>query len=58
MEAEKNMALGARFQKLRGDLIIRGAEFSEGQGELKKKARFWRASMLFCKCVISVTTLL
>ena len=29
---EKSMALGARFQKLRGDLTIRWVEFSEGKG--------------------------
>ena len=38
------MALGARFQNLKGGLTIRGggAKFSEG-------ARFWRATMFFCK---------
>ena len=47
------MALGAIFQKLRGEgggLSIRGAEFSNG-------ARLLRATMFFCKHVISVAAL-
>ena len=60
------MDLEARFQKLRwgwvggGWLTIRGAEFSEGQEDLNSQrgARFLRATMFFCKCVISVATLL
>ena len=43
--AEKNMAVGPIFQKLRGELTIRGATFS-------------RATMFFCKRVISVAILL
>ena len=49
--AGKNMALEARFQKLREGLAVRGTEFSEG-------GRFSRATMFLCKCVISVATLL
>ena len=58
--AEKNLALGARFQKLRGNLLSGEAEFSEGQGVAKfsKGTRFSRVTMFFCKCVISVATLL
>ena len=59
--AEKNMALGARFQKLRrGDLLSTGAEFSEGWwgAKFSEEARFLRATMFFCKRVISVATLL
>ena len=55
------MALGARFQKLReGGLTIRGAEFSEGQvgAKILEGARLLRATVFFCKCVISVATLL
>ena len=46
--AGKNMALEARFQKLREGLAVRGTEFSEG-------GRFLRATMFFCKCVIHTT---
>ena len=35
--AEKNTALGARFQKLREELYYQGAESSKGQGELKSQ---------------------
>ena len=54
------MALGATFQNLRGSLTIREAEFSEWQGGAKfsEGAKFSRATMFFCKRVISVTTLL
>ena len=45
------MALGARFQNLRGGLTISGAEFSEGAGFLKD-------TMFFCKNVVFVATLL
>ena len=49
---EKNMALWARFRKLKGVFYYQGgAEFSEG-------ARFSRATMLFCKHVISVAAFL
>ena len=49
---EKEMALGARFQKLRGGPYYQeGTEFPEG-------AKFWRATMFFCNHVISVATLL
>ena len=41
--AGKNMALEARFQKLREGLAVRGTEFSEG-------GRFLRATMFFCMC--------
>ena len=48
MEWEINMALGARFQKLRGEgsYCQRAAVFSEGQGGAKfsEGARFSRAS--------------
>ena len=48
---KKNMALGARFQKLRGALLSGRVEFSEGQGRAKfsEGARFLRATMFFCK---------
>ena len=52
--SKKKMALGSRFQKLRGPLLSggqRGAKFLKG-------ARFMMAIMFFCKCVISVATLL
>ena len=41
------MALGARVQKLRRDLLSGGAEFSEGQGRAKfsESAKFLRATM-------------
>ena len=44
--AVKDMALGARFQKLRGDLQSGGAQFSEVQGGAKfaEGASFSRAS--------------
>ena len=48
---KKNMAFRARFQKLRGGLLSGRAKFSE-------EARFSRATMFFCKRVISVATLL
>ena len=37
-----------------------GAGFSEGQGgaNISERARFWRATMFFCKHVIFVATLL
>ena len=50
----KKMALGSRFQKLRGPLQSggqRGTKFMKG-------ARFMMAIMFFCKRVISVATLL
>ena len=55
--AEKNMALGARFQKL--TLLSGGAGFSEGQGGAKfsERVRFWKATMFFCKRVICVALL-
>ena len=52
--AEKNVALGARFQKLGGGGAGAGqwvAKFSEG-------IRSSRTTMFFCKRVVSVTTLL
>ena len=55
------MALGSRFQKLRGGGILsRGAEFSEGQlvAKFLEGARFSRATIFFSKCAISVATLL
>ena len=56
------MALGARFQKLRGALLSGGGtEFSEGQGELNSQRGLdsrGLATMFFGKRVISVTTLL
>ena len=55
------MALGARFQKLRGGpYYLREAEFLEGHGGAKvsERARFGSATMFFCKRVISVVTLL
>ena len=54
-EHEKNMALRARFKKLRGEayyqggLILRGA----GEGLFSEGARFSRATMFSCKRVIS-----
>ena len=59
--AEKNMALGTRFQKLKGGPYYQeGADFSKGQVAAKflEWARFSRATMFFCKRVISVATLL
>ena len=55
--AEKNMALGARFQKLRGG---GGGGLTKGQGKAKfsEGARFSLATMFFCKRVIFVATLL
>ena len=49
------MALGVRFQKLRGR-----AEFSEGQrgAKFSEDARFLRATMFFSKHFISEATLL
>ena len=54
------MALGTRFQKLWCRGAGGGSKFSEGQGELntQRGARFLRATMFFCKHVISVATLL
>ena len=52
--AEKNVALGARFQKLGGGRAGAGqwvAKFSEG-------IRSSRTTMFFCKRVVPVTTLL
>ena len=61
---KKNMALGNRFQKMRGSLTIRAgggvAEFSQGQrgAKFSEETSTSRATMFFCKCVISVGTLL
>ena len=54
------MALGVRFQKLRGGwLLSRGVKFSEGQGELNSQMGLDSLELLFfCKSVISVATLL
>ena len=62
-ELKKNLALVARFQKLRGDLTSRGGggpEFSEGEGELNSQRGLDspRATMFFCKHVNSLATLL
>ena len=67
---KKNMALGNRFQKMRGSLTIRAggggvrwwgvAEFSQGQrgAKFSEETSTSRATMFFCKRVISVGTLL
>ena len=60
---EKSMTLMARFQKLRGEgaYYYRGAEFSEGQGELNYQrglVSWGLATMFFCKSAISEATLL
>ena len=63
--SEKNMVLGARFQKLRrepyyqGGWILRTArENGKGGVIFSERARFSRATMFFCKHVIFVATLL
>ena len=40
------MVLGARFQKLRGDLTIRGVGLSEWQGELNSQRRLDSGGLL------------
>ena len=56
----KKMTLGARFQRLTGPYYQERAEFSDQQGraKLSEGAKLLRATMLFCKHVISVATLL
>ena len=57
----KKYGLGTRFQKLKGGPYYQeGADFSKGQVGAKflEWARFSRATMFFCKRVISVATLL
>ena len=60
--AVKNMALGARFQKLRGDLLSGGGSILRSAGgELNSQrglASRGLAAMFFCKRVFSVATLL
>ena len=46
MGAEKNMALGARFQKLRGDLTIRG-ELNPQRGLYSGGLLCFSANVLF-----------
>ena len=51
--AEKNVALGARFQKLGG-----GAGAGQWVAKFSAGIRSSRTTMFFCKRVVSVTTLL
>ena len=58
------MALGSRFQKLRGGggAYYQGELKGSSEGQLVAKflegARFYRATIFFSKCAISVATLL
>ena len=59
-EAEKQYGFGSHISKAKGVYYQGGPKYSDGKrgAKFSEWARFLRATMFFCKCVISVATML